>query len=98
MHNNSYSKFGDDFPIAGLSVKQFIELCVSLGFGNRPNSYPNKPKSPPPEIMGIDDVIKLRAIPRPRSISSHINGSSHFIGPPTGDGAWCSSDKKSKTG
>ena len=47
MHNNSFSKFGDDFPIAGLSVKQFIELCVSLGFGNRPNSYPN------------NDVIKL---------------------------------------
>lgn len=59
MHTNSFSKFGDDFPIAGLSVKQFIELCVSLGFGNRPNSYPNKPESPPPEIMGINDVIKL---------------------------------------
>ncbi|WP_337772648.1 helix-turn-helix domain-containing protein [Alistipes sp.] len=57
-HNN-ISNFPDDFPIAGLTVKQFIELCVSLGFGNRPNSYPNKPKSPPPEIMGIDDVIKL---------------------------------------
>ena len=55
MHTNSFSKFGDDFPIAGLSVKQFIELCVSLGFGNRPNSYPNKPESPPPEIMGIND-------------------------------------------
>ena len=50
MHNNSFSKFGNDFPIAGLSVKQFIEL---------PNSYPNKPESPPPEIMGIDDVIRL---------------------------------------
>ena len=57
-HNN-ISNFPDDFPIAGLTVKQFIELCVSLGFGNRPNSYPNKPESPPPEIMGIDDVIKL---------------------------------------
>ena len=59
MHNNSFSKFGNDFPIAGLSVKQFIELCVSLGFGSPPNSYPNKPESPPPEIMGIDDVIRL---------------------------------------
>ena len=89
-HNN-ISNFPDDFPIAGLTVKQFIELCVSLGFGNRPNSYPNKPESPPPEIMGIDDVIKLTGY-------SRINDSSHFIDPPTGDGAWCSSDMRSKTG
>lgn len=48
-HNN-ISNFPDDFPIAGLTVKQFIELCVSLGFGNRSNSHPNKPESPPPEL------------------------------------------------
>ena len=57
-HNN-ISNFPDDFPIAGLTVKQFIELCVSLGFGSLPNFYPNKPESPPPEIMSIDDVIRL---------------------------------------
>ena len=31
--------------------------------------------------------LNLQAIQRPRSTSSHINDSSHFIDPPTGDGA-----------
>ena len=30
MHNNYFSKFGDDFPIAALTVKQFKELYLSL--------------------------------------------------------------------
>lgn len=98
MHTNSFSKFGDDFPIAGLSVKQFIELCVSLGFGNRPNSYPNKPESPPPEIMGINDVIKLTGYSKATIYKFTHQRLIPFHRPAHGDGAWCSSDRKSKTG
>lgn len=57
-HKN-ISKFPDDFPIAGLTIKQFIELCISLGFSSKPGSRPDKPDSPPPEIMHIDEVVKL---------------------------------------
>lgn len=57
-HRN-ISTFPDDFPLAGLTVKQFIELCLSLGLGNRLNPYTNMPESPPPEIMDIGDVVKL---------------------------------------
>ena len=39
MHNNSYSKFGDDFPIAALTVKQFKELYFSLNLKSRPAAF-----------------------------------------------------------
>ena len=52
MHNNSYSKFGDDFPIAALPVKQFKELYFSLNLKSRPASIRS-------DVMCIDEVVRL---------------------------------------
>lgn len=52
MHNNSYSKFGDDFPIAALTVKQFKELYFSLNLKSRPAPIRS-------DVMCIDEVVRL---------------------------------------
>ncbi|WP_418665608.1 helix-turn-helix transcriptional regulator [Alistipes finegoldii] len=52
MHNNSYSKFGDDFPIAALTIKQFKELYLSLHFKSRLAPIRS-------DVMCIDEVVKL---------------------------------------
>lgn len=79
-HNN-ISNFPDDFPIAGLTVKQFIELCVSLGFGNRSNSHPNKPESPPPDVYSETEystyfqrIILLPNVAVDFSVDLTVNG------------------------
>ena len=52
MHNNYFSKFGDDFPIAALTVKQFKELYLSLNLKFRPAPIRS-------DVMCIDEVVKL---------------------------------------
>ena len=52
MHNNSYSKFRDDFPIAALTVKQFKELYFSLNLKSQPAPIRS-------DVMCIDEVAKL---------------------------------------
>ena len=91
MHNNYFSKFGDDFPIAALTVKQFKELYLSLNLKFRPAPIRS-------DVMCIDEVVKLSGYSKASIYKLRIGDLSRFISPPMVDDALYSSDRKSKNG